>query len=97
MIDWVSSSVREAQEIHRLASEKENAGTGLKADTLTASVHLAESRRLQISAENALVLAQRRLALEMGVGEQRVDIAAPLDVHLIVPPASNQQLQRGDS
>ena len=96
VIDWVSSSVREAQEIHRLAAEKERAGTGLKADTLTASVHLAESRRLQISAENALVLAQRKLALEMGMGGQEVDIAAPLDVHLIAPPTSEQNLQRGD-
>ncbi len=96
VIDWVSSSVREAQEIYRLASEKERAGTGLKADTLTASVHLAESRRLQISAENALILAQRRLALEMGIGDRQVDIAAPLDVHLIVAPDDNQQLQRGD-
>ncbi len=96
VIDWVSSSVREAQEIQRLAAEKESAGTGLKADTLTASVHLAESRRLQISAENALALAQKRLALEMGIGDQPVDIAAALDVHLITAPASNQQLQRGD-
>ena len=96
VIEWVFSSVREAQEIHRLAAEKERAGTGLKADTLTASVHLAESRRLQISAENSLVLAQRRLALEMGMGDKEVDIAAPLDVSLIVPSADEQPLQRGD-
>ncbi len=96
VIDWVSSSVREAKEIQRLAEEKENAGTGLRADTLSARVHLAESRRLQISAENALILAQRRLALEMGLGDEEVDIAGPLETDLITPPVSDQPLQRGD-
>ncbi len=96
VIDWVNSSVQEAAEIHRLASEKEAAGTGLKADTLTANVRLAESRRLQISADNALILAQRRLALEMGNGEESVDIAGPLRTDLISAPQPQQPSQRPD-
>lgn len=75
---WTGSSLREAEEVSRLAGERRLAGVGLKADELRAAVHLAEARRRALAAGNDLTLARRRLALAMGDagGERR--IAAPL-------------------
>ncbi len=90
-LDWVASSRREADEILRLASERHQAGVGLKADELRAAVHLAEARRRELAAANDLALARRRLALAMGDPQGNPQIAAPLEAQALtgtVPPAS---------
>lgn len=74
----VESSRQEAAELARLASERQAAGTGLKADALRARVFLSESERRALTVRNDLVVAQRRLALAMGDGRGEISIAAPL-------------------
>ncbi len=96
VLSWVESSLRETSEIHRLAVEREDAGTGLKTDTLNARVYLSESRLLQISAGNALKLARRNLALQVGSEADELSIAEPVSVALLAPPSSGQPLQRSD-
>jgi outer membrane protein TolC len=96
VLDWVGSSLTESREIYRLAQQREAAGTGLKADTLNASVQLAESRRLQLSAKNSLLLAQRYLALQIGSTVEQLEIEQPLNLNLIPPVAPDQPLQRAD-
>ncbi|MDT8421865.1 MAG: TolC family protein [Desulfuromonadales bacterium] len=96
ILSWVESSIREADEILRLAAEKEKAGVGLKAETLSARVHLSESRRLKIQATNAFNLARRNLALILGSDEEALDIEAPVTVDLLGPPPAEQTLQRPD-
>jgi len=76
---WVESSRQEATEIARLAGERRQAGTGLKADELRATVQLAEAKRRALTARNDLTLARRRLALAIGQPGGEVAIAAPLD------------------
>lgn len=76
---WVESSRQEATEIARLAGERRQAGTGLKADELRATVQLAEAKRRALAARNDLTLARRRLALAIGQPGGEVAIAAPLD------------------
>lgn len=78
-LDWVESSRQEAEEIARLAGERRQAGTGLKADELRARVQLAEAQRRELTARNDLSLARRRLALATGRPDGEVGIAAPLD------------------
>ncbi|PLX95774.1 MAG: hypothetical protein C0619_00735 [Desulfuromonas sp.] len=96
ILSWVDSSLREADEILRLAAEKEQAGIGLKAETLSARVHLSESRRLQIHATNGFKLARRNLALILGSEEEELDIEAPVTSDLLGPPSPGQKLQRPD-
>jgi len=76
---WVESSRQEAAEIARLAGERRQAGTGLKADELRAAVQLAEAQRRALTARNDLTLARRRLALATGRPGGEEGIASPLD------------------
>lgn len=76
---WAESSWKEAEEITRLAEERQRAGIGLKADELRARVQMAEAQRRELAVRNDLTLARRRLALAMGRPDGEAGIAAPLD------------------
>lgn len=92
----VQSSLAEADELYRIARERETAGIGLKAETLNAGVRVAESRRKQIRARNRLQLARRQLALQIGSEAQELDIAHEVTSDTLPPPAPGQDLTRGD-
>ena len=93
---WVQSSLEEADELHRIAGEREAAGVGLKAETLNARVRMAESRRLQIVAENRVQLARRNLALQIGSEADELDINRVIDIDMLPPPMPGQELARSD-
>ena len=84
----VSSSEQEASELLRLAGERYDAGIGLKADQLRASVFLSETERRALTARNNLIIAQRRLALAIGAAEGEIEISAPLDSSFFTPTAA---------
>jgi outer membrane protein TolC len=92
----VEQSKEETTEIYRLANERQNFGTGLKADTLTAKVQLADSERQLVSAQNQLLLAQYRLAFLVGSDTATVDIAEPLNVNFIAAVEASNSLSRPD-
>ncbi len=94
--DWVESSHREAEEILRLASERQQAGVGLKADTLRASVQVANAERHRIAAENDLTIARRALALAMGRESGEVDTAGALTPELFAGLEISPQMERAD-
>ncbi|MFA5516188.1 MAG: TolC family protein [Desulfuromonadales bacterium] len=84
-LDWVRATMREAEEILRLASERRLAGVGLKADELRARVRLSEAKRRLLSTENDLLLSRLRLAQAMGRAGGEVSIAGPVDPRQLVP------------
>jgi outer membrane protein TolC len=92
---WVRTAQQEAEEILRLASERRQAGIGLKADELRARVLVSEAKRRTLSAENDFTLARRRLALAMGREGGEVAIAAPVDPERLAPDTETA-LQRAD-
>ena len=77
--------MREAEEILRLASERRQAGIGLKADELRARVRLSEGERRLLSAENDLLPRRLRLAQAMGREPGEVGIAGPVDPQQLLP------------
>jgi outer membrane protein len=93
---WVDSSLKEAQEIMRIAETREQSGLGLKADTLSARVQLSESEQLRISADNAIELAKRNLALQAGSDAKQLEIDAPLTAERLLPLPDPGSLQRAD-
>ena len=93
---WVDSSLREAQEILRITETREESGLGLKAETLSARVQLSESEQLRISAENAVELARRNLALQTGSDAEQLGIDGPLTSDRLLPLPEGETLQRAD-
>lgn len=94
---WVRSSLQEAEEILRLASERREAGIGLKADELRARVFLAEARRNGVTTGNDIIVARRRLALAIGRAGALAEIAAPLTVASFPVPQEDAHIDtRGD-
>ena len=93
---WVASSLKEAREILRIAETREQSGLGLKADTLSARVQLSESEQLGISADNAIELAKRNLALQTGSDAEKLEIDAPLSADRFLPLPDPGNLQRAD-
>jgi outer membrane protein TolC len=71
-----------------LANERYDAGIGLKADQLRASVFRSEAERRALTARNNLIIAQRRLALAIGQAEGEVEITAPLDSTFFTPASA---------
>ncbi len=94
-LDWLRAAQREAEEILRLASERRQAGIGLKAEELRARVRFSEAQRHLLSAENDLILSRRRLAQAMGRKEGEVAIAGDIDAQLLLSAASATR-QRAD-
>ena len=93
----VHSGEEEANELLRLAGERYDAGIGLKADQLRASVFRSEAERRALTARNNLIIAQRRLALAIGQTEGEVEISAPLDSTFFPPaPAASPAMERAD-
>ena len=93
---WAQSSHREALEVFRVASERRDAGTGLKADALRAKVFLADAQRRLVTVQNDLAIAKQRFALALGTPEADVDIAAPLTPDLFRGLAPTATLARAD-
>jgi outer membrane protein TolC len=93
---WGESSLAEAREIVRLAGEREDAGLGLRADTLRAQVLLAEAERRRLRFANDLQLARRQLALTMGREAGEVNIARPLNPADLPLDDGVAARQRGD-
>lgn len=93
---WAESYRKNAGEVLRVASQRREAGVGLKADELRARVFLAEAERRLVTARNDLEIARRRLALALGEPEAVVDIARDLTPELFVGREQTPALQRGD-
>lgn len=93
---WAEGSRKNAAEVLRVASQRQEAGVGLKADELRARVFLAEAQRRLTTAENDLEIARRRLALALGDPKADVDIAIPLTPELFQGRKQGGPLQRGD-
>lgn len=92
-LKWAEQSLEEADELLATARQRENAGLGLYADTLRGEVLRNDSRRQLLVAGNALLSAQRRLALAIGRADGRVDIAGPAQIAFAEAPAA---ARRGD-
>jgi outer membrane protein TolC len=95
-LTWVDSSLHEAQQILQIAQVRQNSGIGIKADTLRAQVRLAETKRLKISADNALEMARRNLALQTGSANDQLNIGAQVDINSLLPLPDNDSVQRAD-
>ncbi|MEJ2201178.1 MAG: TolC family protein, partial [Desulfuromonadaceae bacterium] len=93
---WIASSQREVGEMFRVATERRDAGVGLKADVLRAQVMVAQIDQLSISAAHELILARRQLALAMGRPGDEVDIAGPLSATTLAVLAEDRPLARTD-
>jgi len=76
---WVEAARQEAKEIHRLALERLNAGTGLKADLLRAKVLLTQAEQRVLSAANDLRIARQALAMAVGRSGGEVSIGTPVE------------------
>ncbi len=92
----VTQLLEETSEILRLARERENSGTGLRADTLSAEVQQADSQRQLVSARNQVLLAQHRLGFLIGSEDPVVAIAEPLSVDFITPLEVGKVSDRAD-
>ncbi len=95
-LSWIESAQKEANEILRLAGERQQVGVGLKADVLRAQVLVSRARQQQIAVEHDLALARRSLALAMGRDGGEVDIAAPLSVSELAGAAGELPMARAD-
>ncbi|MDW7646278.1 MAG: TolC family protein [Desulfuromonadales bacterium] len=94
--DWAASARRQAEEVHRLAQERQAEGLGLKADTLQAAVFLADARRRERSAANDVAQAQQALALALGRDGREVRLGRPLQPEDFDTPASVGAPDRSD-
>lgn len=93
---YLETAVRaeeDAVEHLRLAGVAEAAGTGLASDRLRAEVALAEARRMRLTVENDLEIAQRGLGLAVG----REEALAPGEPGPVVPPPDLETLVAGAS
>lgn len=95
-LGWAEQSLEETEELVAMAREREKAGTGLRADTLRSEVLRNDARRQLLIAGNALLSAQRRLALAIGRVDGEVDIAEPVLVDGLPLPDAGASMQRGD-
>lgn len=95
-LEWAAIREREAQEVLRLARERQEAGVGLKAETLRAEVQVSQAQQQRVAANNDLTLARQGLAMAIGGTEQEAWIAEPLRAESLTrydPPAGTS---RGD-
>ena len=79
-----------------MASQRREAGIGLKADELRAKVFLAEAQRRLITVQNDLEIARQRFALALGEPEADLDIAVSLTPDLFQGREPAASLQRAD-
>lgn len=93
---WAEKSLAEAEELLAMSREREQAGTGLHADSLRGEVLRNDAQRQRLTARNSVYSAQRRLALAVGRPNGMVDIAAPAGDDLIPLPDPTATVQRGD-
>ncbi|WP_321532523.1 TolC family protein [uncultured Desulfuromonas sp.] len=91
--DWATVGLSESRELLRLAQEREQAGTGLKAERLRAEAQVAQSQQQQMAAAHGVEMAQWQLALQVGA-DQPVAISAPLSAdQLPEPPPATDALR----
>ena len=77
-VEVAGQGLSDAREHLRIAESLEAAGMGLASDALRAKVAVASAESAEVTAENRLELARRRLALAMGEpGAPPVDVAGP--------------------
>jgi len=95
-LDWAQSSLEQATEAARLASERRASGVGLKADELQAQVYVSAAQRQKVTAANNLELARRRLAVAIGRDGGSVDIAEPLTPDMFCDKGGESLEQRAD-
>lgn len=94
--DWAASARRQAEEVFRLAQERQDEGLGLKADTLQAAVFLADARRRERSATNDVAQARQALALALGRDGGDVSLARLLRPEDFAEVASAAEPDRSD-
>lgn len=93
---WAEAREREAGEVLRLARERQEAGVGLKAETLRAEVQGAQVRQQSLSARNDVTLARQSLAVAMGSEATEVGISGPLGVEFFPPGLDGDAGRRDD-
>jgi outer membrane protein TolC len=93
---WAEQSLAEAEELVAMSREREQAGTGLHADSLRSEVLRNDAQRQQLVARNSVSSAQRRLALAVGRPDGMIGIAGPVGNDRIPPPDAAAAVQRGD-
>ncbi|WP_213194646.1 TolC family protein [Desulfuromonas sp. AOP6] len=94
--DWAASARRQAEEVLRLAQERQAAGLGLKADTLQAAVFLADAQRQERRASNDVAQARQALALALGRDGSDVSLGSPLRPEDFPDPVVDSEIDRGD-
>jgi outer membrane protein TolC len=95
-LDWAQTSHKDALEMLRVATQRRDAGIGLKADELRAKVFLAETERRLVTVKNNLTIARQRFALALGQPGADLDIAAPLTPALFKGKPAAGELSRAD-
>lgn len=90
------SARQEAEEVFAMAEQREQAGLGLKADTLRARTLVDEARLGLLTARHDLQFARYQLAFSLGRPSGAIDIAAPLTLAILPAPTYDHTLQRGD-
>ncbi|MGB9081571.1 MAG: TolC family protein [Desulfuromonadaceae bacterium] len=86
-------AVADARENMRLAAVRTSAGTGLRSDELRSRTHLSMVEQQHISANNNLTLARMKLALLIGLPEEReYEVSDSLE-GVAVPVMSDQVLK----
>lgn len=93
MLASVESGVKDAEEHLRVARVREDAGTGIRADVLRATVALSEVEARRIRVHNDLKIAQARLALAVGE-EHDTELDADDAEMVMSTPADLQEVTR---
>ena len=83
-------AVADARENMRLATVRTSAGVGLKSDELRSRTHLSMIEQQQISAQNDLILAKMKLALLVGMPEDKSYEISGFSDSIAVPDMSDQ-------
>ncbi|MFZ2950119.1 MAG: TolC family protein, partial [Desulfuromonadaceae bacterium] len=86
-------AVADARENMRLAAVRTSAGTGLKSDELRSRTHLSMVEQQHISTHNDLTLARMKLALLIGLPEDREFEVSDTLESVAVPAMSDQVLK----
>jgi outer membrane protein len=90
------SALQEAEQVFAIAEQREQAGLGLRADTLRAGALVNDAQLGVLTAQHALQLARYQLAFSVGRPSGEIDIANPLSLEVLPEPAYDETLQRGD-
>jgi len=83
-------AVADARENMRLATVRTSAGVGLKSDELRSRTHLSIIEQQHISAQNNLILAKMKLAMLVGISEDKSYEISGFSDSIAVPDMSDQ-------